>query len=60
MAQLYDMEADPGETTNLYTSKPEVAARLLKQLEADVESGRSTAGPDAKNDTDRIKLWKTK
>lgn len=35
-AQLYDMENDPAETTNLYESHPEVAARLLTQLEADV------------------------
>jgi arylsulfatase A len=58
-AQLYDMENDPGETTNLYTSQPEVAQRLLKQLEADVARGRSTAGPNEKNDTESIKLWKS-
>lgn len=58
-AQLYDMEADPGETTNLYTSHPEVARRLLKQLEADVARGRSTDGPDAKNDFAPIQLWKS-
>lgn len=59
-AQLYDMEADPGETTNLYESHPEVAARLLAQLESDVIRGRSTAGPELKNDTDEIVLWKTR
>lgn len=58
-AQLYDMEADPGETTNLYATQPEVVGRLLKQLEADVESGRSTAGPESKNDVENIKLWKS-
>jgi arylsulfatase A-like enzyme len=57
-AQLYDMQADPAETTNLYQSHPEVAARLLAQLESDVFNGRSTQGPTAKNDTDTIKLWK--
>lgn len=56
-AQLYDMEADPGETTNLYTSHPEVAARLLAQLESDVKRGRSTAGVDQSNDT-MVKIWK--
>ena len=60
VAQLYDMEADPGETTNLYASQPEVAARLLKQLEADIENGRSTSGPEAKNDLKTINLWKSK
>jgi arylsulfatase A-like enzyme len=58
VAQLYDMEADPGETTNLYASQPEVAQLLLKQLEADIEHGRSTAGPEEKNDFKPIKLWK--
>ncbi len=49
-AQLYDMEADPGEQNNLYASHPEVAQRLLAQLESDVKRGRSTAGPDLSND----------
>ncbi|WP_146455598.1 sulfatase family protein [Rubripirellula tenax] len=60
VAQLYDLDADPGETNNLYTSKPEVAERLLKQLEADVSRGRSTAGGDGMNDLDEINLWKTR
>lgn len=58
-AQLYDMEADPGETTNLYQSHPEVAERLLKQLEEDVARGRSTAGTGSKNDKEKINLWKS-
>jgi arylsulfatase A-like enzyme len=57
-AQLYDMEVDPGETTNLYQSQPEVAKRLLKLLEEDVERGRSTKGAAAENDVKTIKLWK--
>ncbi len=59
-AQLYDLEADPSETTNLYTSEPEIAAKLLKQLEADVQRGRSTAGSTATNDLEKIKLWKSR
>ncbi len=59
MAQLYDMERDPGETTNLYNSHPEIANRLLQQLESDVARGRSTAGVDLNNDVD-IVLWKEK
>ena len=58
-AQLYDMQNDPGETTNLYASHPEIADRLVKLLEADVSRGRSTTGPDLKNDVDNIKLWKS-
>ena len=57
-AQLYDMEKDPGETTNLYASHPEVAERLLKQLEMDVAQGRSTPGAPAKNDIEKVRLWK--
>ena len=59
IAQLYDIEADPGETTNLYESRPEIAARLLKQLESDVTRGRSTDGPTSDNDVDDINLWKS-
>jgi arylsulfatase A len=59
VAQLYDMEKDPGETTNLYETQPEVAQRLLKQLTSDIQRGRSTAGPDRKNAVDDIVLWKS-
>lgn len=48
------MEADPGERHNLYESHPEVFQRLLAQLESDVKRGRSTEGPDQKNDVERI------
>jgi arylsulfatase A-like enzyme len=58
-AQLYDLETDPGETTNLYESHPEVAQRLLAQLEADISNGRSTDGAPSQNDTDQIILWKS-
>jgi arylsulfatase A len=57
-AQLYDMEKDPGETKNLYESHPEVVERLLKQLETDMQQGRSTKGAPSKNDVVDIKLWK--
>ncbi len=56
--QLYDMKADVGEQNNLFEKKPEKVAELLKHLEEDVNRGRSTAGPDSKNDVDEIKLWK--
>lgn len=59
-AQLYDLEKDPSETTNLYKSHPEVATRLLNQLESDIGLGRSTQGATSKNDVEDIKLWKTK
>ncbi|MEI6892645.1 MAG: arylsulfatase [Pontiella sp.] len=59
VAQLYNMEKDPGETTNLYALQPEVAARLLAQLETDIARGRSTDGAVTRNDVDEIKLWKS-
>lgn len=59
-AQLYDLEQDPGETTNLYEEKPEIAKKLLALLENDVQRGRSTPGTEQKNDVSRIKLWKNK
>ena len=59
-AQLYDLEKDPGETTNLYLEMPELAGRLLQQLTADVKRGRSTEGDDSENDVEQIVLWKSK
>jgi arylsulfatase A-like enzyme len=58
-AQLYDLEADPGETTNLYQAQPEIVERLLKHLESDVQRGRSTTGVTMKNDVETINLWKS-
>lgn len=57
-AQLYNLEADPSESVNLYESKPVIAQRLLRSLIADVSNGRSTDGPVAANDVDDIVLWK--
>jgi len=39
--QLYNLETDPGETTNLYSKHPEIARRLKEQLDAYRKSGRS-------------------
>ena len=58
VAQLYDMQSDPAETTNLYDSRPDVVQQLLGQLKSDVARGRSTSGDDEKNDV-KIKLWKS-
>jgi arylsulfatase A-like enzyme len=57
--QLYDLDADPGEQTNLYAGKPDVAERLLAQLTAEVHRGRSTTGEASKNDVKEIVLWKS-
>ena len=58
-AQLYDMEKDPSEQNNLYLTHPEIAEKLLADLTSDVERGRSTDGPEAKNDVAEIRLWKS-
>ena len=40
-AQLYNLDEDPGETTNLYFDYPEVVEELKIQLELAVNSGRT-------------------
>jgi len=59
VAQLYDLEADPSETSNLYEKHPEIVERLLKLLESDVQQGRSTDGAKSSNDVNNIVLWKS-
>ncbi len=39
--QLYNLEADPGETTNLYFEHPEIVQELKALLEQSKEQGRS-------------------
>lgn len=41
--QLYDLDADPGETTNLYHKYPEIVKQLKTQLDEFKTSGRSRA-----------------
>lgn len=57
--QLYDLQDDIGETTNLFESKPEVVNKLLALLQADIERGRSTEGIESANDFPNIVLWKS-
>ncbi|MFN0074932.1 MAG: sulfatase-like hydrolase/transferase [Prosthecobacter sp.] len=40
-AQLYDLATDPGETTNLYSKKPEIVKELQALLEQSKTTGRS-------------------
>ncbi len=40
--QLYNLEQDPGETTNLVLKHPEIAAELRALLEKSMNEGRST------------------
>ena len=39
--QLYDLAADPAETTNRFAREPEVVERLRAEMRRIVESGRS-------------------
>ncbi len=57
--QLYDLEADPGERTNLQAQHPEVVQRLAGLLEKLVAAGRSTPGAPQKNDV-AVDIWKGK
>jgi arylsulfatase A-like enzyme len=49
--QLYDLEKDPGEKTNLQDKHPQVVDRLAKLLKKYVDEGRSTPGKPQKNTT---------
>ncbi len=55
--QLYDMDSDISEKTNVEAAHPDIVARLIKVLENCVANGRSTPGPRQTNDVD-INLWK--
>lgn len=58
-AQLYNMNTDPTESNNLYTSDSPIAIELYEQLNSDIIAGRSTDGENAENDTNDIDLWKS-
>jgi arylsulfatase A-like enzyme len=50
--QLYDLAADPGETTNLVAAQPERVAKMKAAMEEAIAQGRTTPGPRLKNDVD--------
>ena len=57
LVQLYDVQADPGEATNLHDREPAKVKEmvgLLKRLDAD---GRSTPGAVQQNDV-AVDIWK--
>ena len=45
--QLYDLASDPGETTNLFFQRPEIADELKRLLEKSKTEGRSAPRPAA-------------
>jgi arylsulfatase A-like enzyme len=48
--QLYDLEKDVAETTNIYDKHPDVVRELTSLLTQYVKNGRSTAGSAQRND----------
>ena len=57
LVQLFDLEADIGETRNLQAEHPEVVARLTRLMEKYARDGRSTAGAVQPNNGD-VDIWK--
>lgn len=49
--ELYDVQADPGETKNLLNDQPDVANSLEQKITRIVCDGRSTGGKQQSNDT---------
>jgi arylsulfatase A-like enzyme len=50
-SQLYDLDADPGETNNLALKNSAMVSKLTGEINAIIENGRSRPGPTQKNDT---------
>lgn len=57
LVQLYDMQADPAETTNLHMQEPERVRQMLALLKTLVADGRSTPGDSQANDVP-VDIWK--
>jgi arylsulfatase A-like enzyme len=48
--QLYDLESDPGETSNVQHKHPELVAELVDALVEAIGNGRTTEGPKQQNE----------
>ncbi len=57
LVQLYDMQADPGEISNLHAEYPDKVKALLSLLKKYVADGRSTPGAQQHNDVP-VDIWK--
>jgi arylsulfatase A-like enzyme len=53
--QLYDLNADLGETTNLAEENPEKVEEMKALMEQIITNGRSTPGPRQSNDVSVIR-----
>ncbi len=48
--QLFDLEADPGEQTNLAQKNPDRVKKMTTMLQSMIDTGRTTSGPLLEND----------
>ena len=55
--QLFDLAADPAETTDVAADHPDKIRELRKLFQSQVESGRSTPGAALENDRDNIRAF---
>ncbi len=55
--QLFDLESDIGEHTNVQAQHPEIVADLTAKLEKLIANGRSTPGENQANDVP-VEIWK--
>ncbi len=55
--QLFNLDEDPGETTNLAATHPGKVQELVSLLRSQISAGRSTPGPTLTNDRPRIPLF---
>lgn len=55
--QLYNLREDPEERRNLAAERPDVVRRLQEKMEAFIRNGRSTPGPELRNDG-TVRLYK--
>lgn len=55
--QLYDMQEDPCEKTNLQAAHPEKVREMVQKLKQLIADGRSTPGEPQSNDAE-IDMWK--
>ena len=54
--QLFDMENDPRENTNLAAKKPDLVNEMIALLERNIANGRSTEGPQLKDDVPQVNI----
>ena len=54
--QLYNLVNDPGEENNLQAQHPDRVARMKDMLREIISNGRSTPGPNLKNDAEVVMI----